>query len=122
MSDVGIGAALRESREEQGRELADAAAATSMRVTQLEAIEADRWEIFGGDVYAKGFLRSYAVWLGVDPELAPPQQEAPVNRSSQQPAELDPALHDRLRDYFRDSDLALIETLDRSLPWRTPDE
>ena len=61
-------------------------------------------------------------WLGVDPELAPPQQEAPVNRSSQQPAELDPALHDRLRDYFRDSDLALIETLDRSLPWRTPDE
>lgn len=68
MSDVGIGAILREAREEQGRELSEAAAATSMRVTQLQAIEDDRWEQFGGDVYAKGFLKSYAVWLGLDPE------------------------------------------------------
>lgn len=68
MSDVGIGAALRDAREEQGRELADAAAATSMRVVQLQALEDDRWEQFGGDVYAKGFLRSYALWLGLDPE------------------------------------------------------
>lgn len=68
MSDVGIGAALREAREDQGRELSEAAAATSMRVAQVEALESDRWEQFGGDVYAKGFLRSYAVWLGLDPE------------------------------------------------------
>lgn len=68
MSEVGIGALLREAREEQGRELSEAAAATSMRVAQLEALEADRWEQFGGDVYAKGFLKSYAVWLGLDPE------------------------------------------------------
>lgn len=68
MSDVGIGAILREAREEQGRELSDAAAATSMRVTQLQALEDDRWEQFGGDVYAKGFLKSYAVWLGLDPD------------------------------------------------------
>ena len=68
MSDVGIGAVLREARQEQGRELSDAAAAISMRVTQLEALEEDRWEQFGGDVYAKGFLKSYAVWLGLDPE------------------------------------------------------
>lgn len=67
MSDVGIGSVLREAREEQGRELSEAAAATSMRVVQLEALEADRWEQFGGDVYAKGFLKSYAVWLGLDP-------------------------------------------------------
>ncbi len=68
MSDVGIGAVLREAREAQGRELSEAAAATSMRVVQVEAIEGDRWEQFGGDVYAKGFLKSYAVWLGLDPE------------------------------------------------------
>lgn len=68
MSDVGIGSALREAREEQGRELSEAAAATSMRVVQVEALENDRWEQFGGDVYAKGFLKSYAVWLGLDPE------------------------------------------------------
>lgn len=68
MSDVGIGSALREAREEQGRALSEAAAATSMRMVQVEALEADRWEQFGGDVYAKGFLRSYAIWLGLDPE------------------------------------------------------
>lgn len=68
VSDVGIGAVLREAREEQGRTQSDVAAGTSMRVAQVEAIEADRWEQFGGDVYAKGFLRSYANWLGLDPE------------------------------------------------------
>ena len=68
VSDVGIGSILKEAREEQGRELSEAAAATSMRVTQLEALEDDRWEQFGGDVYAKGFLKSYALWLGLDPD------------------------------------------------------
>jgi cytoskeletal protein RodZ len=68
VSDLGIGAVLREAREEQGRTPSDVAAGTSMRVAQVEAIEADRWEQFGGDVYAKGFLRSYATWLGLDPE------------------------------------------------------
>lgn len=68
MSDVGIGAVLRAAREEQGRDLSEAAAAISMRSSQLQALEEDRWEQFGGDVYAKGFLRSYAVWLGLDPE------------------------------------------------------
>jgi cytoskeletal protein RodZ len=68
VSDVGIGAVLRAAREEQGRDLSEAAAAISMRSSQLQALEEDRWEQFGGDVYAKGFLRSYAVWLGLDPE------------------------------------------------------
>ena len=68
MSDVGIGSVLRDAREEQGLDLSEAAAATAMRVTQVEALEADRWEQFGGDVYAKGFLKTYAVWLGLDPE------------------------------------------------------
>lgn len=67
MGDVGIGAVLREARAEQQRGLDEAAAATSMRVRQVEALEDDRFEEFGGDVYAKGFLRSYASWLGLDP-------------------------------------------------------
>lgn len=68
MGDVGIGAVLRDTRTEQGRSIADAAAATSMRSIQIEAMEDDRFEVFGGDVYAKGFLRSYATWLGLDPD------------------------------------------------------
>lgn len=64
---MGIGAALREAREGQGRSLEDAAAQVRARVWQLEALEDERFGDFGGDVYARGFLRSYAAELGLDP-------------------------------------------------------
>jgi cytoskeletal protein RodZ len=62
-----IGEALRSAREGQGRSIKDAAAATHIRASYLEALEAERFEDLGGHVYAKGFLRSYAGWLGIDP-------------------------------------------------------
>jgi cytoskeleton protein RodZ len=61
-----IGEALRSAREGQGKSIQDAAAATHIRSSYLEALEADRFEDLGGHVYAKGFLRSYAAWLGID--------------------------------------------------------
>jgi cytoskeleton protein RodZ len=64
---MGIGAALREAREGQDRSLEDAAAQLRARVSVLEALEEERFAEFGGDVYARGFLRSYAVELGLDP-------------------------------------------------------
>jgi cytoskeleton protein RodZ len=62
-----IGEALRSAREGQGKSIQDAAAATHIRSSYLEALEAERFEDLGGHVYAKGFLRSYAGWLGIDP-------------------------------------------------------
>jgi cytoskeleton protein RodZ len=73
MSDEGvtrlstIGKALRSAREAQGRSLHDAAEATRIRSSYLEALEEERFGELGGSVYAKGFLRSYAGYLGVDP-------------------------------------------------------
>lgn len=64
---LGIGAALREAREGQGRSLEDAAGPLRARASQLEALEEERFGGFGGDVYARGFLRSYATELGLDP-------------------------------------------------------
>jgi cytoskeleton protein RodZ len=64
---MGIGAALREAREGQDRSLEDAAAQLRARPSQLEALEDERFTEFGGDVYARGFLRSYAAELGLDP-------------------------------------------------------
>jgi hypothetical protein len=55
--------------------------------------------------------------LGLDPADPPPV--GPVNRSSSAKPDLDPALVADLRDYYRDSDLALAELLGRPLPWRT---
>ena len=73
MSDGGvtrlptIGEALRSAREAQGRSLDDAAVATRIRSSYLAALEEERFGELGGSVYAKGFLRSYAGYLGVDP-------------------------------------------------------
>jgi len=62
-----IGEALTSAREAQGKSIEDAATATHIRSSYLEALEAERFEDLGGHVYAKGFLRSYAGWLGIDP-------------------------------------------------------
>jgi cytoskeleton protein RodZ len=38
------------------------------RAEQLRALEEERFDVFAGEVYAKGFLRSYAIELGLDHE------------------------------------------------------
>jgi cytoskeletal protein RodZ len=62
-----IGEALRSAREAQGKSLDEAAGATRIRSSYLEALEQEQFGELGGSVYAKGFLRSYAGYLGVDP-------------------------------------------------------
>jgi cytoskeleton protein RodZ len=62
-----IGEALRSAREAQGKSLDEAAAATRIRSSYLAALEREEFGELGGNVYAKGFLRSYAGYLGVDP-------------------------------------------------------
>lgn len=64
---TGIGETLRAARRRHGRSLADAAAETRVRETYLAALEEEEFHALGGDVYAKGFLRSYAKFLGLDP-------------------------------------------------------
>lgn len=55
--------------------------------------------------------------LGVDPALVPAASTTPVNESRQPRTELDPDLRARLREHFRESDLALADLLGRPLPW-----
>lgn len=65
---IGIGDELRSARESQGRSVEDAAYETRMRPEYIEALEAEDFGAFGGDVYAKGFLSSYARYLELDPQ------------------------------------------------------
>ena len=83
---TGIGEALRAARRQQGRSLADAAAATRVRESYLAALEEEEFAALGGDVYVKGFLRSYARFLGLNPE---PLLEA-YRREHERPDELPP--------------------------------
>jgi cytoskeleton protein RodZ len=61
-----IGARLRAAREAQGRTVESCAAALKARTTQIVALESDSFEVFGGDIYVRGFLRSYGALLGLD--------------------------------------------------------
>lgn len=65
---TGIGEALSSAREEQGRSIEDMARSLRLRSEQVRALEEERFGSFGGDVYARGFLKSYAVELGLDPQ------------------------------------------------------
>jgi cytoskeleton protein RodZ len=66
VSVEGIGARLRGAREAQGRSVADCAAALKARSTQIDALEREDFDLFGGDIYVRGFLRSYGALLGLD--------------------------------------------------------
>ncbi|MDQ3528694.1 MAG: DUF4115 domain-containing protein [Actinomycetota bacterium] len=65
---TGIGETLRTARRQQGVALSDAVAQTRVRESYLTALEEENFAVLGGHVYAKGFLRSYARFLGLDPE------------------------------------------------------
>lgn len=61
-----LGAKLREAREMKGVTLAQAEKATRIRLKYLEALEADNSEELPEPVFVKGFLRNYALYLGLD--------------------------------------------------------
>ena len=64
-----IGTSLREARLRQGLEITDAEQATKIRGKYLRALEEERFELLPAQTYVKGFLRSYADYLGLDGEL-----------------------------------------------------
>ncbi|SRR5712692_5563384 len=60
---------LAERRSERGLTLEQAAAATRIRVAHLRALEAGDLEKLPAPVYARGYMRTYARYLGLDPDL-----------------------------------------------------
>jgi hypothetical protein len=64
----GIGATLRAERERRHVSLDAVARGTLVRQDFLELIDADRLEELPTGAYAKGFIRSYVAYLGLDPK------------------------------------------------------
>jgi cytoskeleton protein RodZ len=62
-----LGASLEEERRRQGLDLEQVERATYIGRRYLRALEEERFELLPGDAYAKGFLRAYAEFLGLDP-------------------------------------------------------
>ena len=63
-----VGQSLREARVGRGIELSEAEQETKIRAKYLRAMEDERWELLPGEPYTRGFLVSYAEFLGLDPD------------------------------------------------------
>jgi hypothetical protein len=63
---TGIGPILREARLRQGKSIEEASRETRIRAEYLQALERESYDAFVGDVYIRGFLRSYSAYLGLD--------------------------------------------------------
>src|SRR6266567_1974402 len=59
---------LAAARERKGVDLSRAERDTKIRARYLGALERGDYRALPGAVYTKGFLRNYAIYLGLDPE------------------------------------------------------
>jgi cytoskeleton protein RodZ len=66
--DSGVGTILRRARNRREVELSEVEAATRIRLRYLRAIEDEEWDVLPAGVYRRGFIRTYATFLGLDGE------------------------------------------------------
>lgn len=78
----GLGERFRAAREARGLSLSAVAEQIRIRSVYLAAIEDEHWNTIGAPVYTRGFMRTYARFLGLDPEEA----VAEFNRTQDVPA------------------------------------
>src|SRR5512132_3665661 len=64
-----IGNSLREARVRQQLELGEVELATKIRARYLKALEEEQFDALPAQTYVKGFLRTYADFLGLDGQL-----------------------------------------------------
>ena len=67
---MSLGERFRSAREQRGLTLSEVAEHLRIRSVYLSAIEEEHWSAIGAPVYTRGFLRTYARYLGLDPEEA----------------------------------------------------
>jgi cytoskeletal protein RodZ len=83
-----VGEMLQNARERKGVDLFRAERDTKIRLKYLAALEDSDYEALPPLVYTKGFLRNYAIYLGLDPEdiLTRWRDETQVGRKQERPA------------------------------------
>jgi cytoskeletal protein RodZ len=64
-----IGNSLREARVRRGIDFAQAELGTKIRGKYLRALEDEQFDVLPAQTYVKGFLRTYAEYLGLDGQL-----------------------------------------------------
>lgn len=87
LSPVGtVGAQLAEERRRQGKTVLEVEAGTKIMARMIEAIEHGRTDVLPSPAYVKGYIQSYAKFLGMplEPLLAEYKREAGLGDGTQQ--------------------------------------
>lgn len=64
-----LGGVLRDSRNSSELELSVVSNHINIPAGYLDALETGTWEALPGEVYARGYLKKYAEYLGFDPDV-----------------------------------------------------
>jgi cytoskeleton protein RodZ len=67
--EVSLGSLMKRAREERHIDLDEAFRVTRIRRHTLEALENEQWDKLPSQVFVKGFLKTYAEFLGLDREM-----------------------------------------------------
>lgn len=81
-----IGSSLRDARTRRGLELSQIEQETRIRPRYLQALEDERFDLLPGEAYAKGFLRTYADFLGLEGERFVDEYNSRFPASEEAPA------------------------------------
>jgi cytoskeleton protein RodZ len=65
-----LGASLKKARETAGLPLEKIATDTRISIRFLLAIESEDFHVLPGGIFTRGFIRTYAERVGLDPEVA----------------------------------------------------
>ena len=65
---IGIGKALQDARVLRRKSVEEASRETRIRRETLSALEREDFDLLGGDVYARGALRTYSAYVGLNPD------------------------------------------------------
>lgn len=76
-----IGEVLRSTRSRLGRDIYTAERETKIRRKYLEALENEDWDVLPAPAYVKGFLRTYAGYLGLDADALVDEYRRAIERS-----------------------------------------
>jgi cytoskeletal protein RodZ len=69
VTEGSIGETLARAREQKRMSVAEVSRVTRIPVGTLHAIEADRFDDLPGEVFVRGFLKSYALAVGIAPPV-----------------------------------------------------
>src|SRR5260221_9219302 len=102
-----FGERLRREREMRGITLEEISDSTKISRRRLEALENEEFDLLPGGVFNRGFVRSYARYVGLDPDQAiadyliasreqqPPEDRFPLEIQEAQSARRAPSLNPR---------------------------